>query len=331
MKLWLTGVLTLLMATNAWAENYNIASSRSKNLDVWIDNVKSQEPQDWCARQVPLRIVLKGDGSTAVLDDFMPKVGALMVRACGKITTLNWHTEDANGKLLAQGSADKASGWQVNVAPAAPQAPAVAETPAVTETPAAPAINPEDLSPPADTTPWLQFSLLDGCHFRTWWNDENHTSALFVPAKEGVKCGENGWLSGQGQMTRIGHGAAKNQPVTFLQGFPVMGLATKSDKRGLQITTVNNERMVLADERSPQSWMILPWSSDLNGWQASGVVAVQVSQAEAGDESALKARLGEVRKVWSSYLNDAPLTIKLVNALYPQLKDPTAGAWRTIN
>ena len=328
MKLWLTGVLTLLMATSAWAENYNIASSRSKNLDVWIDNVKSQAPQDWCARQVPLRIVLKGDNSTAVLDDFMPKVGALMVRACGKLTTLNWHTEDASGKLLAQGSAQKASGWQAIVTPEAPQPPAVSET---SDASVAPAVNPADLSPPADTTPWLQFSLLDGCHFRTWWKDEDRTSALFVPAKEGMKCGENGWLSGQGQLTRIGHGAAKNQPVTFLEGFPIMGLTTKSDKRGLQITTVNNERMVLTNERSPQSWMILPWSADLNGWQATGVVAVQISAAEAGDESALKARLDEVRKVWASYLNDAPLTIKLVNELYPQLKDPTAGAWRTLN
>lgn len=322
MKYWLTGALTLLIASSAWAENYNIASSRSKNLDVWIDNVKSQQAEDWCAPQVPLRIVLKGQHSPAVLEDFLPKVGALMVRACGsKLTTLNWHTEDAAGKKLAQGSADKASGWKVTIAPEAPQNVAPAETPAV---------KPEDLSPPADTTPWLQFSLLDGCHFRTWWSDDARVGALFVPAKEGVKCGADGWLSGQGQLTRVEHGGAKNIAVTFLQGFPVLGLAAKSDKRGLQMTTVNHERMVLADERSPQSWLILPWSNDLNGWQATGTVAVQISQTEASDEAALKARLNEVRKVWAPYVNHAALTIQLVDELHPQLKDPAAGAWRTI-
>ena len=181
MKLWLTGVLTLLMATSARAENYNIASSRSKNLDVWIDNVKSRAPQDWCARQVPLRIVLKGDNSTAVLDDFMPKVGALMVRACGKLTTLNWHTEDASGKLLAQGSAQKASGWQAIVTPEAPQPPAVAET---SDASVAPAVNPAELSASRHhATAAVQPAGRLSFPYR--WKDEDRTSALFVPAKEG--------------------------------------------------------------------------------------------------------------------------------------------------
>ncbi|YCH31192.1 hypothetical protein M1D48_03790 [Erwinia sp. D4-22] len=322
MKYWLTGALTLLIASSAWADNYNLASSRSKKLDVWIDNVKSQEPTDWCARQLSLRIVAKGDKTPAVLEEFLPQVGALIQnKQCTKLTTLNWHMEDVNGTPLAKGSAEKASNWKVNITP---------PEPAATESAAATAPALESLSPPADTTPWLQFSLLDGCHFRTWWNDSDRTSALFVPTKEGVKCAQDGWLSGQAQMTRVGHGAAKNIAVTFLQGFPVLGLTAKSDKRGLQMTTVNNERMVLADERSPQSWLILPWSNDFNGWQASGIVAVQMSQAEAGDESALKARLSEVRKVWAPYLSDASLTIQLVDALHPQLKDPAAGAWRTI-
>ncbi|GLR08542.1 hypothetical protein COO59_19150 [Mixta theicola] len=316
MKYWLTGALTLLMASSAWAENYNIVSSRSKKLDVWIDNVKSQNAADWCARQLPLRIVAKGDKTPAVLEEFLPQVGALMQSQCGKLTTLSWQMEDANGKALAKGGAEKANDWQVNVTPPEPTA--------------ATAISLEDLSPPADTTPWLQFSLLDGCHFRTWWNDDNRTGALFVPAKQGVKCAEDGWLNGQAQITRVDHDAAKNIAVTFLQGFPIIGLAAKSDKRGLQMTTVNNERMVLADERSPQSWLILPWSNDLNGWQATGTVAVQMSQAEASDEGALKARLSEVDKVWAPYLSDAPLTILLVAELYPQLKDPAAGAWRAI-
>ncbi|QHM73905.1 hypothetical protein [Mixta intestinalis] len=312
MKYWLTGVLTLLMASSTWAQNYNIASSRTKNLDVWIDNVRGQDAQDWCARQVPLRIVLKGDKSPTVLNDFLPKVGALMVRDCSKLKTLNWQTEDALGRKLATGTAEKASGWRVKV---------VAETPV---------IRPEALSPLADTTPWLQFSLLDGCYFRTWWREEDRTAALFIPETEELTCNADGWLSGQSQLVRLEHGEEKQQPVTFLDGFPVIGLVANSDKHALQITTVNNERMVLADERSPQSWMILPWSSSLNSWQATGAVAVQISPEEENDESALKARLSEVRKVWIGYLSDAPLTLLLVDELHPQLKDPAAGAWRTI-
>lgn len=317
MKYWLTGALTLLLASSAWADNYNVISSRSKKLDVWIDNVKSQDAADWCARQLSLRIVAKGDKTPAVLEEFMPQVGTLIQnKQCSKLTTLNWQMEDVDGNALAKGNADKASGWKANVTPP--------------EAEPAPTATPENLSPPADTTPWLQFSLLDGCHFRTWWSDNDRTSALFVPTAEGVKCADDGWLSGQATITRVGHGAAKNITVTFLQGFPVIGLAAKSDKRGLQITTVNNERMVLTDERSPQSWLILPWSNDFNGWQAGGTVAVQMGQAQAGDEGALKARLNEVRKVWSPYLSAAPLTILLVDSFNPQLKDPAAGAWRTI-
>ena len=323
MKYWLTGALTLLMASSAWADNYNVVSSRSKKLDVWIDNVKSNDAADWCARQLTLRIVAKGDKTPAVLEEFVPQVGALIQsKQCPKLTLFNWQMEDSSGNALAKGSAEKANGWQLAITP---------EQPTAAATPAVPAVNPEDLSPPADTTPWLQFSLLDGCHFRTWWNDNDRTGALFVPAKEGVTCGEDGWLSGEAQMTRVDHGAAKNRSVTFLQGFPVIGLSAKSDKHGLQITTVNNERMVLSDERSPQSWLILTWSNELNGWQATGRVAVQMSQTEANDEGALKARLSEVRKVWTPWLNDVALTVQLVDELHPQLKDPAAGAWRTIN
>ncbi|MDU4094816.1 MAG: hypothetical protein E7H57_16335, partial [Pantoea sp.] len=87
MKYWLTGALTLLLASSAWADNYNVISSPSRKLDVWIDNVKSQDAADWCARQLSLRIVAKGDKTPAVLEEFMPQVGALIqTKQCSKLT-----------------------------------------------------------------------------------------------------------------------------------------------------------------------------------------------------------------------------------------------------
>ncbi|MBF3313812.1 hypothetical protein ISU77_16955, partial [Leptospira borgpetersenii serovar Hardjo-bovis] len=46
------------------------------------------------------------------------------------------------------------------------------------------------------------------------------------------------------------------------------------------------------------------------------------------DEARLRARLEEVRKVWSSYVAPGTtLNILLVEALHPQLRGPAAGAY----
>lgn len=338
MKYWLSGALSLLVASSAWAQDYRVVSSPSLKLDIWIDNIKNNSPASWCGPELPLRIVANGNKNPNVLENFLPRVGSLLERQCKTLNVIHWQMNDNNGHALAHGTARKAQEWAVQVEPVAEPAKAarpVVATPA--EAPAAapvapPVVKAEDLSPPADTTPWTQFSLMDGCHFRTYWRNNSQTSALFVPSKGGVTCGSDGWLSGESQITQMGKGAAKNVRMTFLQGFPVSGLNSKAISHDVQITTVNNERMVLADEKSPQSWMVVPYAPLQNGWQTSGTVVVQISQSEAGDDSALKARLDEVRKVWSPYLlNKDSLSIKLVEALHPQLKDPAAGSFRTIN
>ncbi|RRZ88098.1 hypothetical protein [Erwinia sp. 198] len=344
MKYWLTAV-TLLITSGAWAQDYRVVTAKSLQMDVWIDNVKDQKPASWCRREIPLRIVANGDKDPVKVNDLLPQVAGLMSHSCTKIAAFQWQLTDSNGKALAHGNATKAQGWQSKAeaetpaAAAAPAQAAVQNTPAaasVQNTPAAAPVetapvNAEDLSPPADTTPWIQFSLLDGCHFRTYWNSSSHTSALFVPAKGGVVCGSDGWLSGDSQLAQLGKGAAQKRQVSFVQGFPVSGLNGKAIGRDTQITTVNNERMVLSDERSPQSWMIVPYAPALNGWQADGTVVVAISQQEASDENILKARLDEVRKVWSPYLADGAVVVKLVDDIHPQLKDPAAGAYRTLN
>lgn len=331
MKYWLSGALSLLLASSAWAQDYQIVQSRSLKLDIWIDNVKSNSPQSWCARELPLRIVANGKKDPALLDDFLPRVASLLQSQCALLSQIHWQMNDSAGAKLAQGSASKAQEWVPVVTPEAPAAPAVAAaTPPAEVAPTAPVA--EDLSPPADTTPWMQFSLMDGCHFRTWWRGGSQTSALFVPAKGGVSCGADGWLSGSGQITLVGHGASKSQRMSFLQGFPVAGLNNRAPAHALQILTVNNQRMVLSDEKQPGSWMVVPYAPELNGFQARGELVVQISAQDAADKALLQKRLNEIRNLWSPYLsNSTDLTIKLVDALHPQLQDPAAGAFSTLH
>ena len=174
--------------------------------------------------------------------------------------------------------------------------------------------------------------MLDGCHFRTWWHQPSQASALFVPAKQGVTCGKDGWLSGHSTLTQTGKDATKSVSVSFLQGFPVAGLNDKQQVDELTITTVNSERMVLSDEKSPDSWLVLPFSQQFNGWQAINQVVVEMPASEAADENALRARLQEVRKIWSPWLSSpASIKVQLVEKLHPELKDPAAAVYRTIN
>lgn len=336
MKYWLSGVLALCMAGSAAAENLQLVYSPTLKLEIWIDNVKNKNVSGWCAKEVPLRIVSRESKDPDVLKAFLPRVKDLMSSECGVLTGLPWQMHDSEGAVLATGSAQKSNNWAVEITPPpAAEAPAVvapetaapvqaqASTSAQTPTP-----TPESLSPAADTTPWLQFSMINGCHFRTWWNDASQTSALFVPGKVGGECSDFGWLSGPVNLTRVDNGAKKTSRVIFVSGFPVEGLKSTDDS--VRITTVNNERIVLHSDKSTQSWLILPWQPQTNSWSANGVIAVQMTPQAASDEDAVKARVSEVRKVWGNYLNSDKLAVELVQTLSPQLKDPAAGAFRTL-
>ena len=155
-------------------------------------------------------------------------------------------------------------------------------------------------------------------------------------AVRAVKTGaelRSGWLAERPQQPDAdGQRCGESVVVTFLQGFPIAGLNNKQQSAELSITTVNSERMVLSNEKSPDSWLVLPFSSQFNGWQAPDQVVVQMPASDAADESALRARLQEVRKVWSPWLSaSAPLKVQLVEQLHPELKDPAAAVYRTIN
>ncbi|MBD8146015.1 hypothetical protein [Pantoea agglomerans] len=324
MKYGLLGLAALLLSTHAYAENYRIVQSPAQKLDVWIDDVKNNQLSSWCNSTINLRIVTLGEKNAAVLKDFLPRVAGLMASQCKPLQQLHWQLTDAQGSEIATGSAARAQQWKTVVTPPATQP----VQPTATAVPADALRN----AAQADTSPWLQFSLLDGCHFRTWWQHPAQGSALFVPAKQGLICGSDGWLSGHSRLTQQGNGAPAAVGVTFLQGFPVMGLSNQSPTAELHITTVNSERMVLSNEKSPDSWLILPFSNRFNGWQATRQVVVQMPVSEAVDQSALQARLQEVRKVWSPWISgDAALSVQLVEKLHPELKDPAAAVYRTLN
>ncbi|WP_437889005.1 hypothetical protein [Phytobacter sp. V91] len=331
MKRWLPGLALLAVGFCAQAENYRIVQSPSQKLDIWIDNIADNSPKSWCTRELPLRIVANGDKKVSVLNNFMPRLGALLENQCGTLAQVNWTMTDRQNVTLAQGTARKAKDWAPEVIPAtaaATAATAATTSPALTlpDTPA------ESLSPAANRTPWQEFTMQDGCHLRTFWHGGNSTSGLFIPAKEDGKCEKGGWLNGRSEVTQLSNGRETKVTMTFVHGFPVNGLSSSVDADRLLITTVNNERMVASESGSGQSWMLLPYDDSLNAWQANGTIAVEVSRELASDENRLRARLDEVRKVWAPWFEPGiRLNIVLIDALRPQLRDPAVGKYTSVN
>lgn len=314
MKLWLSGMALLMASTTVLAGNYRIVQSPSQKLDVWIDNIKNNSPQSWCTIALPLRIVANGDKTPTILNSFMPRLSNLLESQCASLQSVNWRLEDEQGDTLAFGTALKSKNWEVTIAPVVAANTHNAE-------------NVEQVSPLADRTPWQEFTLQDGCHLRTFWQGDDNASALFIP--DG-KCEKGGWLNGRSEVIQSGVNGEKHFEITFVHGFPVSGLNSKTNAASLLITSLNNERMVVSTENAPQSWMILPYKSEGNSWQATGTIAVEIPREMALDEARLQSRLNKVRKVWSQWLKpDTTITLLLIDSLQLPLRDPANGAWRT--
>ena len=115
MKLWLSGLALLTVATTAQAENFRIVQSPAQKLDIWIDNIKDNTPQSWCKADVALRIVANGKKEVSVLENFVPRLGSLLEHQCSKLNTLNWTLNDPEGTTLARGTAAKAQDWALVV------------------------------------------------------------------------------------------------------------------------------------------------------------------------------------------------------------------------
>lgn len=328
MKLWLSGLALLAATSTAQAENFRIVQSPAQKLDIWIDNIKDNTPQSWCKSEIALRIVANGNKDVSVLENFVPRLGSLLEHQCSKVNKLSWALNDPAGTTLAQGTADKAQEWKLVVKQQQ-------TAPAATQTSGAllpPDQNAETNTVAADRTPWQEFTLQDGCHLRTFWEGGSSAPALFIPDSDTTRCGNGSWLSGHTVISQTRSGGQKEIAVTYLHGFPVMGLNQSVDPEHALITSVNKERMVFSTPNSDQSWMILPYDSALNGWKSNGTVAVEISRETASDDAKLQARIAAVKKVWSAWVTPGTtLNIVLIDTLRPQLRDPAVGAWRAAN
>ncbi|MCK6854255.1 hypothetical protein L8T00_03875 [Enterobacter cloacae] len=328
MKLWLSGLALLAVASTAQGENFRIVQSPAQKLDIWIDNIKDNTPQSWCKSEIALRIVANGNKDVSVLENFVPRLGSLLEHQCSKVNKLSWALNDPAGTTLAQGTADKAQEWKLVVKQQQ-------TAPAATQTSGAllpPDQNSETNTVAADRTPWQEFTLQDGCHLRTFWEGGSSAPALFIPDSDTTRCGNGSWLSGHTVISQIRSGGQKEIAVTYIHGFPVMGLNQSVDPEHALITSVNKERMVFSTPNSDQSWMILPYDSALNGWKSNGTVAVEISRETASDDAKLQARIAAVKKVWSAWVTPGTtLNIVLIDTLRPQLRDPAVGAWRAAN
>ena len=328
MKLWLSGLALLAVASTAQAENFRIVQSPAQKLDIWIDNIKDNTPQSWCKSEIALRIVANGNKDVSVLENFVPRLGSLLEHQCSKVNKLSWALNDPAGTTLAQGTADKAQEWKLVVKQQQ-------TAPTATQTSGAllpPDQNAETNTVAADRTPWQEFTLQDGCHLRTFWEGGSSAPALFIPDSDTTRCGNGSWLSGHTVISQTRSGGQKEIAVTYIHGFPVMGLNQSADPEHALITSVNKERMVFSTPNSDQSWMILPYDSALNGWKSNGTVAVEISRETASDDAKLQARIAAVKKVWSAWVTPGTtLNIVLIDTLRPQLRDPAVGAWRAAN
>lgn len=316
MKFWLPATVILLFASAVRAEDYRVVYSPSLALEVFIDNVASKAPRDWCQEAIHLRILSGKSKESSVLNTFLPRVGNLLQNQCGKLTELPWQMTNDQGMVLATGTASKEQDWRPIVLADA------------TATATASNAAPLDISQPANSQPLHHFDLPEGCHFRTWW-DENGQS-LFIPEARTLTCSTEGWLEGKSELTLSREGKEQLIPVQFYQGFPLRNVHPASGT--LDVVSANNQRLVAAMEGAPDSWLVLPFNPTLHVWSFEGTLLVKMDRNQAADASALKTRVDALRKAWSGIVApEIRINVLLVDDLHADLADPAIGAWRTVN
>ncbi|THB82337.1 hypothetical protein E1N66_21525 [Pantoea allii] len=317
MKLWLPGIVTLLIAFNAQAENYRVVYSPSLALEVYIDNVVSKAPDDWCKETLPLRIVSGKSKDSSVLTTFLPRVGTLLANQCGLLDELPWQMTNKEGGVLASGSASKLQNWRPIVMADA--------TASASDSNAAPL----DLSRPANSTPLQHFDLPSGCHFRTAWDENAQT--LFIPDVSKQHCSPDGWAEGKSELML----ATPDQPtpvaVTFYQGYPIANLTIPDSK--LEVIAANNQRMIVTRPDTPDSWLVLPFDARQHVWRFNGALLIKMDKnAAQQDADAVKSRVNTLRSQWAPYfMPQQKVNVLLIDTLHADLVDPAIGAWRNIN
>ncbi|PIJ49972.1 hypothetical protein BL250_10845 [Erwinia sp. OLTSP20] len=316
MKRWLFFIVLVVLTPFARAADYRVIYSPSLELEVYIDDVASNAPSDWCQQSLTLRIVTSNQPNSQVLDNFLPRVGKLLESQCSRLTSLNWQLTNKQGMAVATGSATRTDNWQPKV---------IADSTAgATHRNASPL----DLSQPANRAALQRFDLPDGCHFRTWWDEQGQ--ALFIPQNKTLSCSADGWLTGPGHLTINHNGQSDLLQVVFFHGYPLAGIPLSAPAT-LQILAVNNQRMLLGRENDRESWLLLPFDKQQHSWVFKGTLLLKMDKQQATDAGVVKQRIARLRQQWSDSLPaESHLNIMLINAIYPDLADPAIGAWRTL-
>ncbi|EMB2348102.1 type VI secretion system-associated protein [Serratia ureilytica] len=324
MKYWMPGLAALMAVPTAQAMNYRLVYSPSQKLEVFIDDVKNSNPESWCGKSIPLRIVSAQGKDPAVLNDFLPRVGNLLEKQCPKAGHLPWTLTDKRGEKLATGEAAKARGWKPVVKQETAEQP---QTPPPPTIPAAVAVT----SAQADTAPPQRFSLPQGCHFRTFWGDEATGGALFIPAGDALRCGEDGWLQGSGAVTLQHGGQTLSPTLWFLQGYPLAKI--NGGDRALTVVSANAQRLILGgNPQAPGSFLLLTFEPQLHAWAFNGEAIVEMPRVDAADETKITQRVQQAQTAWQPLLSaSAPLTFKLVEQLAADRVDPASGSYLSVN
>lgn len=317
MKLWLSGIATLLIAFSAQAEDYRVVYSPSLALEVFIDGVKSKAPDDWCRESLPLRIVSGKSTDSAVLTTFLPRVGTLLANQCGTLDELPWQMTNKEGGVLASGSASKLQNWRPIV-----MADATASASAANAAPL-------DLSRPASNAPLQHFDLPGSCRFRTSWDADG--ASLFIPDVAQAKCPHDGWLEGKSELVLASMGKSTPLPVTFYQGYPIANLLITGNS--LQVVAANKERMIVTRADAADSWLVLPFDEATHVWRFNGALLVKMDKNTAQqDPDAVKSRVETLRGLWGpQFMPQQKVNVLLIDTLHADLVDPAIGAWRNIN
>lgn len=201
------------------------------------------------------------------------------------------------------------------------------ETPPQPAIPAAVAVT----SPQADTAPPQRFNLPQGCHFRTFWHDDANGGALFIPAGEALRCGEDGWLQGSGAVTLQQGGQTLSPTLWFLQGYPLAQI--NGGDRALTVVSANAQRLVLGgNPQAPGSFLLLSFEPKLHAQAFNGEAIVEMPRVDAADENKVEQRLQQAQTAWQPLLSaPAPLTFKLVEKLAADRVDPASGSYLSVN
>ena len=315
MKYWLPAI-ALLIATAAQAEDYRVVYSPSLALEVFIDDVKSNAPRDWCQETIHLRLVSGKSKESGTLNSFMPRVGKLLNNQCSKLIELPWQMTNAAGTVLATGTAAKEHNWRPIVIADGTTAANASNT------------EPLDLSQPANSAPLQHFDLPGGCHFRTWWDEKGQS--LFIPDDSHLSCSPEGWLEGKTQLILSSGGKDRPVDVQFYEGFPLRNVHPASGE--LHIVAANNQRLIVSKKEGAESWLVLTFDPALHLWSFDGTLLIKMNKNQAADPALLKARVDSLRQVWRSVVNSkVKINVLLVDDLHADLADPAIGAWRTVN